>query len=637
MFNLEFSAMLQHAGHSMFGMSPATGKLMASVFNPCTRSGLKNCAIVALRQILQIYPFEVPPSTISDVTDAPKAALMARDDKDYEGKVYRSLTYPLANLGLHAIHRALTLKLDNAIDNMIPDKLFEEVFAQDGNINIFLHKIVLAKDKENAEENKTLLKDCLHGDVRSTLNSMTRNTIGMPGLLIRLYAECRILINASKTLAPYIRFPLDREHKLLKAEHKLLVAILLGGVMSSLSVNKQKKQNISIKERSENSIKETVSWLEYATETPISIVARSCNSLVVQKIKEHYAGSFPNELSLKQLNVKTAAIYSMVKGFFFYLLPGRAMLRAPNLTYIDDLLPIKSAMNNLHFIVSQILNTEITSTRHRINKLNRLTEAIEAAKAEYKEAQNHLQINDKEINDKVVLEVLASEDKPFVLSFDKLNPVFTITTNLILEKGDIMLLQGETGSGKSSFSNAILGGAYIREGIVKRTGSFHTAMLDHTTMPSLSRLQDIIGKEKISESEIDQVISLFIRLKLFDIEGLDRVEQIAKINGRNTADISGGENRRIALITSLISGKDLILLDETLANLDAPILQIVMKLIKEQAELGKTFIIIDHLPENTQNRPVNGLGNLYNKTCIINKESKTCDVRKFEASNSLSM
>lgn len=61
-------------------------------------------------------------------------------------------------------------------------------------------------------------------------------------------------------------------------------------------------------------------------------------------------------------------------------------------------------------------------------------------------------------------------------------------------------------------------------------------------------------------------------------------------------EISGGQAQRVAIARALINDPRIILADEPTGNLDARNTQVMLQLLKEQAEEGRIVIIVTHDP-----------------------------------------
>ena len=65
------------------------------------------------------------------------------------------------------------------------------------------------------------------------------------------------------------------------------------------------------------------------------------------------------------------------------------------------------------------------------------------------------------------------------------------------------------------------------------------------------------------------------------------------INSR-PADLSAGEQKKIAFARALISGPKVLFLDECTANLDDQNAQVIIRLLHEYVDKGNTIIYISH-------------------------------------------
>ena len=173
--------------------------------------------------------------------------------------------------------------------------------------------------------------------------------------------------------------------------------------------------------------------------------------------------------------------------------------------------------------------------------------------------------------------------------------------NIHAAHGEIVLVDGPSGSGKTTLLS-ILGG------ILTPTSGHVT--LEATEMTGLSRGE----RARLRLTRLGFVFQGFNLLRaltaLENIElplqalGIPRVERLARIDalldrlglakkgGRRPAQLSGGEQQRVAVARALVSKPAVVLADEPTASLDRENGAEVMKLLCELAREQKTSVVI---------------------------------------------
>lgn len=159
-------------------------------------------------------------------------------------------------------------------------------------------------------------------------------------------------------------------------------------------------------------------------------------------------------------------------------------------------------------------------------------------------------------------------------------------------EGKTYFINGKSGSGKTSLINALLGEVKY-EGEIKYNENDLSA-LDHETF--CSRIGIIKQNIYLFNTDIKNNIALFNNKytteniqKAADFVSIPNLEH--EIGTSEIEKVSGGERKRIALARLLlcIESKDVIILDETFANID---LDTIKVLVKEIIELTKNKILI---------------------------------------------
>lgn len=177
--------------------------------------------------------------------------------------------------------------------------------------------------------------------------------------------------------------------------------------------------------------------------------------------------------------------------------------------------------------------------------------------------------------------------------------------NCELERNRLYLLTGINGAGKSTFSKLLTGLYLPREGTIEycmeevKESDLHAlrsrAVIAEQS-PVLFEGSIIDNIKKGNESLPDQVIEEWC-----DATGVRRVfEGIpggmeAPIEQRGI-NLSGGQKKCISVSRALLSGADLIILDEPTANLSSDICEVIFRQVAQtlQKGQGQTVLVITH-------------------------------------------
>ena len=170
--------------------------------------------------------------------------------------------------------------------------------------------------------------------------------------------------------------------------------------------------------------------------------------------------------------------------------------------------------------------------------------------------------------------------------------------NLTVAKGETVTIEGPSGVGKSTLIDLIAGFLSPLNGKIKWMGKSINELSPKdrptsTIFQSNNLFEHIncefnaslgispTGKLNISEKQI--LINLFKRLNIFHL--LDRYPD----------QISGGQKARVSLARSLLSKKEIILLDEPVSSLDFDTRKDTLLVLKNTAkEFNLTLIVVSH-------------------------------------------
>lgn len=169
-----------------------------------------------------------------------------------------------------------------------------------------------------------------------------------------------------------------------------------------------------------------------------------------------------------------------------------------------------------------------------------------------------------------------------------------------LEKGETACIVGQSGCGKTSLLNAVMGFVPLYEGTIKVGGT----LLDKSTIDLVRRQIAWIPQELALPFEwVKEMVSLPFELKVnrsvpfseerlfmcFDELGLEHELYFKRVN-----EVSGGQRQRIMLAVAALLNKLLIVIDEPTSALDTGSTDKVLAFFRRQAEKGAAVLAVSH-------------------------------------------
>ena len=171
---------------------------------------------------------------------------------------------------------------------------------------------------------------------------------------------------------------------------------------------------------------------------------------------------------------------------------------------------------------------------------------------------------------------------------------------LNLERGKTACIVGQSGCGKTSLLNAVMGFVPLKEGTIK----VGDTLLDKSTIDIIRRQIAWIPQELALPFEwVKEMVALPFDLKVnrsvpfseerlyeyFDDLGLEHDLYTKRVN-----EVSGGQRQRIMLAVAAMLNKPLIIIDEPTSALDAGSTDKVLAFFRRQAEKGAAVLAVSH-------------------------------------------
>jgi putative spermidine/putrescine transport system ATP-binding protein len=180
--------------------------------------------------------------------------------------------------------------------------------------------------------------------------------------------------------------------------------------------------------------------------------------------------------------------------------------------------------------------------------------------------------------------------------FDKITAVENM--NLEVKEGEFVCFLGPSGCGKTTTLRMIAGFESPTEGTITYNGqtindvipqkrNFGIVFQSYALFPHMTVEENVgfgLKMRRVPRADIAQRVD-----QLLELVGLHDQKQ------KYPPELSGGQQQRVALVRSLATYPEILLLDEPLSALDAKIRVNLRAMIKKvQAELGITMIYVTH-------------------------------------------
>ena len=155
--------------------------------------------------------------------------------------------------------------------------------------------------------------------------------------------------------------------------------------------------------------------------------------------------------------------------------------------------------------------------------------------------------------------------------------------SLEVKGGEVIALEGESGSGKTSIARLILGLERADAGVVAAPQKIAAVFQEDRLFPTLTVRKNI----SVAAKENDKTEYL---LKMANLES---------VADKKVWQLSGGMKRRIAILRALNFGADALILDEPFNGLDPQNKKLMADLILEEYR-DKPILLISHIKEDAE-------------------------------------
>ncbi len=163
--------------------------------------------------------------------------------------------------------------------------------------------------------------------------------------------------------------------------------------------------------------------------------------------------------------------------------------------------------------------------------------------------------------------------------------------NLTIPRGKHVMITGPNGTGKSTLLGLFSGVFYPESGLVE-THSNKFGYVGASPMILNSTLKDNLTYALDKKIDDKEMINMLEKFKLFNEKNFDLDKKVSN------KTLSMGQMQKISFIRALLSGVEILILDESTSNLDAESRQLIFKILKD---LNITIINSTHNKEDFDN------------------------------------
>ena len=167
-----------------------------------------------------------------------------------------------------------------------------------------------------------------------------------------------------------------------------------------------------------------------------------------------------------------------------------------------------------------------------------------------------------------------------------------------LNRGEHLSIQGPSGSGKSSYINALLGfpnilngEIYFKKNNLKEIDSTAWTLIRRhdfsVVLQSLGLFKDLTVKENI-----ELILNLYPENNFEEISSIKKTLGISEYESKTVATLSLGEKQRLAICRALIRPYSILILDEPFSHLDKENISKCIGLITESINKNKASLLL---------------------------------------------
>ena len=192
--------------------------------------------------------------------------------------------------------------------------------------------------------------------------------------------------------------------------------------------------------------------------------------------------------------------------------------------------------------------------------------------------------------------------------------------NMTIHNGEMVLILGGSGAGKTTFMNAVMGyekaDGKIMHGNTDVYEDFKSMKYKIGFVPQ----QDLLRGSDTVYNTLYNAAEMKLPKSVKKKQRVERIEKVLETLGlqreRNSlvSKLSGGQRKRLSIAVEYIADPALFFLDEPDSGLDGIMAKTLMQNLRGIADEGKIVMVISHAPDRT--------ANLFDKVIVLAKSTK---------------
>lgn len=192
--------------------------------------------------------------------------------------------------------------------------------------------------------------------------------------------------------------------------------------------------------------------------------------------------------------------------------------------------------------------------------------------------------------------------------------------NLTIGNGEMVLILGGSGAGKTTFMNAVMGYEKAKGAVVYENRDIYEEYEQMKYEIGFVPQQDLLRDTDTVCETLKNAARLRMPSSVGEGRRLERVEEVLELLGLNpekdslVSKLSGGQRKRLSIAVEFISNPRLFFLDEPDSGLDGIMARSLMENLRQIADSGKIVMIITHGPDRA--------ADLFDKVIVLAKSTK---------------